>query len=254
MGKGTKRQAKQEKDFKKQRIKVGKTLKKAKNETTVNVKVAQLALPQAYGSTEAGEDEQVGQATLPVRAASQCWMVVGSCTRNWGCMRWCNQYVTIECCTQEVIRQLGHHNVKVRRAALQSLSSLLLREGTQFTRDHVSEVIAATISCLSGDDKLVRASFITLFEEVLLAQLSDEELRPFLPVIMANIRSAASHLHIGCRNDALLFLKVLVAHCARIVSHNHMPAVLNLFDGLLSQVCISLLLRHIETCQCMLLY
>ena len=71
MGKGTKRQAKQEKDFKKQRIKVGKTLKQAKNETTVNVKVAKLALPQAYGSTEAGEGEAVGQATLPVRAASQ---------------------------------------------------------------------------------------------------------------------------------------------------------------------------------------
>lgn len=71
MGKGIKRQAKQEKDFKKQRIKVGKTLKKAKNETTVNVKVAKLALPQAYGSTEAGEGEAVGQATLPVRAASQ---------------------------------------------------------------------------------------------------------------------------------------------------------------------------------------
>lgn len=148
---------------------------------------------------------------------------------------------------QEIVKQLGHHNVKVRRAALQSLSSLLLREGAKFTREHASDVIAATITCLSDDEEMVRASFIALFEEALQAQLSAEEMRPFLPVLMANIRSAASHLHIGCRNDALLFLKALVAHCARIVSQDHMPAVLSLFDGLLSQVCTSPLFRLLST-------
>lgn len=130
--------------------------------------------------------------------------------------------------------------MKVRRSALQSLSVLLQREGEQFTRDHVSEVLAATVTCLSDDEKMIRASFIALFEEVLQVHLSEEDLRSFLPVLMANVRSAASHLHIGCRNDALQFLKVLVAHCALIISEDHMPAVLNLFDGLLSQVCISL--------------
>jgi hypothetical protein len=78
MGKGIKKQAKQQKDFKKQRIKVGKTLKKAKNETTVNVKVAKLALPQAYGSTVAEEGGQVGQATLPV-CFTTCKRVCGNC-------------------------------------------------------------------------------------------------------------------------------------------------------------------------------
>lgn len=72
MGKGIKRQAKQEKDFKKQRFKVGKTLKKAKNETSVNVKVAKLALPEAYESSEAAEGEKAGQATLPVRSSHDC--------------------------------------------------------------------------------------------------------------------------------------------------------------------------------------
>jgi pre-rRNA-processing protein IPI1 len=138
--------------------------------------------------------------------------------------------------TQEVIRQLAHHNAKVRRAALASLSALLQQEGAQFTRKYLSEVLAATITCLSDDDKMVRRSFITVWEELLQSCVSEEDLRPFLPVMMANIRSAASHLHIGCRNDALRFLKVLVAHCSQAICEDHMPAVLKLFDGLLSQV------------------
>lgn len=113
---------------------------------------------------------------------------------------------------------------------------MLQREGAEFASARLSQVLAATISCLSDDDKSVRACFVALFEEVLVTLVSEDDIRPFLAMLMANVRSAASHLHLGCRQDAIVFLKALVAHCASTVSEQHMPAVLSMFNGLLSQV------------------
>jgi hypothetical protein len=72
MGKGIRKPPKQEKDFRKQRLKVGRTVSKARNETTVNVRVAKLALPEAYRSSVAADGQRRSQASLAVRSREAC--------------------------------------------------------------------------------------------------------------------------------------------------------------------------------------
>lgn len=88
MGKGIKKPPKKEKDFRKQRLKVGRTLSRAHNETTVNVRVAKLALPEAYQSTTVVDGQKQGQASLPVCSryrpeATRCAVSLPPSTRTW---------------------------------------------------------------------------------------------------------------------------------------------------------------------------
>ena len=68
MAKGSKRAAKGSQDFAKKKLKVGKKLAKAQNETTVDVKVRQLALPaQKALEDHQGEPGSDSKLTLQVR-------------------------------------------------------------------------------------------------------------------------------------------------------------------------------------------
>lgn len=136
---------------------------------------------------------------------------------------------------QEALRKLAHHNSKVRKYALHSLSNMVQHSlGTIVV--NLAHVLEASIACLLDADQEVRAEFIAFWQGCVQTSISHEAICPFLPLVMANIRSASSHLNLSLRLDAMKFLRILVAHCPQAVVQRHTISLIQLFVDALSQV------------------
>lgn len=136
---------------------------------------------------------------------------------------------------QEALRKLSHHNSKVRKVALQSLTSVVqhrLNDGA----NHLATVFESCIPCLHDDDREVRAAFLLFWQNCIQKNISQEMMYPFAPLVIANIRSSCSHLNIALRLDALKFLQILIAHCPQAIVKGHASSLLHLFVDILSQV------------------
>eukprot|EP00892_Ulva_mutabilis_P007581 jgi/Ulvmu1/5195/UM021_0212.1 len=203
MGKGIKRPVKVDKpDFKTKKIKVGRKLTKQANETKIDVRVAKLSLPTRQaddGSAEGQETPGLGKASM-----------------------------------HEALRNLGHHNCKVRKAALQSLASVLQRSLDSVT-SHLGEIFESSIACLLDADHEVRAAFLSFWRDCVQQRVAKDVISPFLPLVMAHIRSASSHLNLALRLDALTLLRILIAHSPQAVVQGHTASLMQLFVDALSQ-------------------
>lgn len=151
-------------DFKKRKIKVGKKLPKAQNETDTSFKAASINLPsQALreGGEEGGAAVNCHNLTLKVRACAVCWVGVrGACGaegRAQHAARGALVHVALACVgsrtptrthaphararapTQDLLTQSGHYSEKARKSALVGLADLFARH-PQELRGHVGLV------------------------------------------------------------------------------------------------------------------
>lgn len=151
-------------------------------------------------------------------------------------MRWLRQRSLRS--LQEALRKLSHHNAKVRKAALQNLPALI-----KHTLHRCSTSLAAlfegSVPCLHDDDREVRAAFLSFWHDCVRQTVPQDMMFPFIPLIMAHVRSACSHLNTSLRLDALKFLRVLISHCPSAVMQRHASSLLQLFADILSRVCLS---------------
>lgn len=138
------------------------------------------------------------------------------------------------------MRKLSHHNAKVRKAALQSLT-LVLQQTLNDAASHLAMVFESCIPCLHDDDREVRFAFLLFWQNCIQKNVAQEMMCPFAPLMIANIRSACSHLNISLRLDALKFLRILIAHCPQAIVKGHASSLLHLFVDILSQVCLTCL-------------
>jgi hypothetical protein len=75
-----------------------------------------------------------------------------------------------------------------------------------------------------------------VLQQTILPAISEKEMAPFLPLMMAHVRCAGTHLMADVRLDGLRFLEALVHGCPKIVATQYKGAVLQLFAAALSQV------------------
>jgi Rix1 complex component involved in 60S ribosome maturation len=149
-----------------------------------------------------------------------------------------------------MLSTVQHYSEKTRRATLQNLCAFLLRHPSLVQR-HFAKIVAAISPCATDSDAPVREASMRLWDEALFATVSDAQLSPFVPTIMAQIFSAATSLDVGVCMHALQLLDSLVAKCPAAVMLHHGPAALQLFANLLSAV-RAVLLHPTETVKCCL--
>ncbi|GFR40155.1 hypothetical protein Agub_g711, partial [Astrephomene gubernaculifera] len=186
-------------DFKRVKHKVGKKLPKARNETDTDFTSRSINLP-----SQAVREDRSGIAV------------------NY-------QNLTLK----ELLNQTSHHNDKARKHSLVGLADLFGRHPEQL-RLHAAQVLATLAERVVDGDSAVRAALRSLLHESVLPLLGPDALRPFMPVVMAHVCGAMTHLSLDVRNDALLFLDVMMDHAPRLVVDGFLPPCLAHFCDLFS--------------------
>jgi Rix1 complex component involved in 60S ribosome maturation len=128
-----------------------------------------------------------------------------------------------------------HYSEKTRRATLQNLSAFLVRNPA-LTQRHFARIVSAVSPCITDLDGATREASLRLWDDALLALVSDAQLQPFLPTIVAQVFSAATNLDVEVCMHALRLLDSLFEKCPQAVVAHHGPQTLLLFANLLSAV------------------
>ncbi|KAL4439859.1 hypothetical protein ABPG75_002860 [Micractinium tetrahymenae] len=187
-------------DFKKVKHKVGKKLPRAQNQTDTNFKSRTISLAEQSVATD-----KAGQAVT---------------TRN----------LTLK----EVLGQCGHYSERVRKDALQGLAELVATHPDELRR-HTTLVMETAAERITDGDKAVRAALRELLSGTLLPALGPAALAPFVPLMMAHVCAAMTHLAEPIRADALGFLELLMGARPDLVAAGFLAPVLQHFSDLLSK-------------------
>ncbi|PRW33261.1 Testis-expressed sequence 10 [Chlorella sorokiniana] len=189
-------------DFKKVKHKVGKKLPRAQNQTDTNFKSRTISLAQQSMAVD-----REGQAVS---------------TRN----------LTLK----ELLGQCGHYSERVRKDALQGLGQLLAAHPEELRR-HATLVMEAAAERISDGEAAVRTALRELLSSTLFPALGPASLAPFVPLLMAHICAAMTHLAEPIRADALGFLELLMGCRPDLVASSSasLAPVLQHFGDLLSK-------------------
>eukprot|EP00198_Chlamydomonas_reinhardtii_P001186 XP_001690521.1 predicted protein [Chlamydomonas reinhardtii] len=186
-------------DFKRVKHKVGKKLPKARNETNTDFTSKSINLP-----SQAVKEDRSGVAV------------------NY-------QNLTLK----ELLNQTSHHNDKSRKHSLVGLADLFGRH-PEHVRLHAAQVLATLAERIVDGDPGVRSELRRLLNEAVLPVLGADTLRPFMPMFMAHVCGAMTHLSLDVRQDALLFLDILMDHVPRLVVDGYLAPCLAHFCDLFS--------------------
>ncbi|PAV71989.1 hypothetical protein WR25_23911 [Diploscapter pachys] len=176
--KNAKKKKKENEDFKKVKLKVGKKLKKT-NTTDTTVKAKKLVLVSQLKDNEVSAKA----ADEPLTKRKQS--------------------------IEDICRQLGHYSKSVRRDALIGLKQLLSSR-PDFVHSHLRSLIPA-VARLISDNTNTDATTATL--RALLQQMCRvpvDVLRPHFPLLVTHILRALSHMEISVRNLSISILSQLL--------------------------------------------
>lgn len=136
---------------------------------------------------------------------------------------------------QDLLAQTSHYSEKVRKHALVALGDVTQRRPAE-VKAHAAAVIEALAARISDADAAVRSELHTLLQAVL-PLLPSTMLGPFVPLLMAQISSAMTHMLLEIRTDALQYLDLFTQHSPAVIIAGHLDIILHHFCDVLSQVC-----------------
>lgn len=136
---------------------------------------------------------------------------------------------------QELVNQLSHHNTHTRRDALSGLEQLITAHPTEATR-HAALLLEALATRISDGEQPVRTALLSLFRTAALPAVGPVVLSPFLPMLMAHLSAALTHLSADVRLDALAVLETITEAAPQLMSADQqLQAALAHYTGLLSR-------------------
>ncbi|GAB4823624.1 hypothetical protein N2152v2_010670 [Parachlorella kessleri] len=201
MGKGQKRKnAGVGVDFRRVKHKVGKKLPKAQNETDTSFKSRSITLPE-----QSALQDKTGAAVT-------------------------HRNLTLK----DLLGQCSHYSEKVRREAVRGLGELVAARPKELTR-HATLVMETLSERITDGDKSVRSALREALAAPVLPTLGPAALGPFVPLLMAHVCSAMTHLAEPVRADALGFLELLTDWRPDLVATAFLAPALSHFGDLLSK-------------------
>ncbi|XP_064614009.1 testis-expressed protein 10-like [Liolophura sinensis] len=194
---------KKNKDFQKVKLKVGKRLPKADNETRTSFKARTIQVPeQLRGRTEGGEPTTHRKLSLT-----------------------------------ELLSQLQHYNVSVRCSAVTGLRELIGRDSA-LLYSHLPMIVGRTSELFTDKDPVVRQAVIRLMR-VVLPQLSANQIGPFFPMVSAHLCCAMTHIYEEIRMDSLFVMDVFLDSFPGLVTNNSTQILLNFVEQISTRIAAS---------------
>ncbi|KAI9197118.1 Rix1 complex component [Polychytrium aggregatum] len=171
MPKATRKKKLKEEDFRKTKLKVGKSKPQASNATDVSFKARYIHVP-----TQTIVEDKSNVSYLNSKNQS----------------------------LKDVLAQLRHYSAPNRREGILGLKDMLVKH-PQILQLHFGMIIEAAIRLMVDEDDEVRKNML-VFSQFLVSTSSREQFRPFIALIMAFTCSSITHIMEDIRLDALKFL------------------------------------------------
>lgn len=184
-------------DFAKVKLKVGKRLKKAQNETRTDFKARKIILKEQL--SRKGEEALLTKKKRNVK---------------------------------DLLSSLGHTNTYVRQDGLNGLLELVKKNETELLVPKLSQIITGVAPCLFDIDVLIRSVAIK-FIEVLLVKVGTH-VEPYFNVLATHLSCAMVHLNTGVQADSLRLVNLFVKHTPVLLAR-HANTLLNNFVNLISR-------------------
>lgn len=252
-------------DFKRVKHKVGKKLPKAQNETRTDFAARSINLPsQSVTADKGGAAVTSRNLTIQVRGVGVKGMTKGGARTRAATARCARQrrrqgmrrpaspdasctpacplpeppppQLRVPTPPQDLLSQTAHHSERVRKDALAGLQELLTSHPAE-ARRHAAPLLEKLAARLSDGDAPARAALLQLLRAAALPALGAATLAPFLPMMIAHLEAALTHLEASVRLDALSALEALAAAAPRAFGPPgaHLAPCLRHYTALLSR-------------------
>lgn len=164
-------------DFKKVKRKVGRKLPPPKNETKLDFSTKSIVLPeQSVAQNKEG-------IALNLRRQS----------------------------LKDLLTQSTHYSERIRKEALLGIKDLISRHPAELAL-HAVSILEKLSPRITDGDKAVRQAFILLIRSTIFPNLPQAKIGPLVPVVMAHLSSAMTHMTMDIRLTAFGLLDLLVLH------------------------------------------
>ncbi|KAG0723334.1 Testis-expressed protein 10 [Chionoecetes opilio] len=184
-------------DFAKVKLKVGKKLKKAQNETRTDFKTRKIILKE-----QLSRKSEEGLLTKKKRNV------------------------------KDLLTCLGHTNTYVRQDGLNGLLELVKNNETEELIPKLSQIISGVASCMFDIDVLIRSATIK-FIEALLVKVGIH-VEPYFSVLATHLSCAMVHLNTGVQADSLRLVNLFVKHTPALLAR-HANTLISNFVNLISR-------------------
>ena len=132
---------------------------------------------------------------------------------------------------QDLLGQVGHYKASVRKEALIGICELLQSHPDLFA-PNFSKILLLVLPTLTDDETQVRHAFCTLLKH-LLACTTPENVRPFVPVIVAHLICGLTHISEEIQFDSLKIFDLLLARFSTLLlphAHKLLPLLVRLIS------------------------
>lgn len=131
-----------------------------------------------------------------------------------------------------MLNQLSHYNTSTRRNALSGIEEFFT-EHPALLLPNLGKVVESTLIAFTDQEPVVRRALHSLLKHVL-ASVSSDQLRPFIPLYVAHVSCAFTHIADEIQMDAVKAFQLLLEHHPRLLVV-HAPKLLSHLIQLLSR-------------------
>ena len=117
---------------------------------------------------------------------------------------------------QELLSHMGHFNAGVQQDGINGMKELLVKfPGVLET--NMGSLLGKLAELMSVRDSSVRKCSLKLLEHIIQSTV-DEKIRPFFPLLNAQLMCCMNHISLDIQKDSHLLLDILLTHTPGLVS------------------------------------
>ncbi|XP_076680587.1 testis-expressed protein 10 homolog [Andrena cerasifolii] len=130
---------------------------------------------------------------------------------------------------KDLLSRLQHHNSTARQDAIRELKEILSQHSLDLLSSQFGSLLQGVCAlCLDKERDIRHDCFKVL--SLILGPVSNDQLDPYCDVLISYLRCAMTHIDPRIKEDALLFLDVLVLNCSNILARNSYRVLPNFLD------------------------
>ncbi|XP_014205363.1 testis-expressed protein 10 homolog [Copidosoma floridanum] len=120
---------------------------------------------------------------------------------------------------KDLLSRLQHHNSSSRQDAVRELKEILAEHAADVLNVHLSALLKGIAALALDKEKPVRREALKALS-LILAAVSNDQLRPFSDVLISYLKCAMTHIDPHIMEDSLLFLDIIIQHSHSFLINN----------------------------------
>ncbi|XP_015434035.1 PREDICTED: testis-expressed sequence 10 protein homolog [Dufourea novaeangliae] len=130
---------------------------------------------------------------------------------------------------KDLLSRLQHHNSTVRQDAIKELKEILSQHSLDLFSSQFGSLLQGICALSLDKERSIRHDCFKVLS-LIVGPVSNDQLIPYCDVLISYLRCAMTHIDPRIKEDALLYLDVLVQNCSSILAKNSNKVLPNFLD------------------------